>query len=376
MNEIWHIYYATRGTAGNYIDALLKASSIAGIKARAFVSSEYRFSFGKIVKCFFPFTDLTNKRNIMIKLLRGIELMLAYIYISITALIYRPRIVIHLIDDLSLTYLFFKFSKLAGLKVSITCHDVSSHYTGISRHRRDMLNRANYLIVHNDGARKSLGANLGNHIENKVRTYPFPFSAYDEILNPEKLKLAGESIQNDLQSKHGYYLFIGVVRNSKGIDTLIESWPEANKDKKQRLVIAGSWTDPEPSLKNKINQDISCSLIDRYLEDEEFFQLIKNARFVVLPYKEYAHSAIFFSCASQSCPVIISDINLFNDFLPEYDLKFQPGDKHGLIAALKKSMSMSDEQVRQKGQLVRQVVEAKNSTLAKELKSAFSVKED
>ncbi|MGH8015919.1 MAG: hypothetical protein ACREBV_06990, partial [Candidatus Zixiibacteriota bacterium] len=100
MKQTWHIYYGTKGTAGAYIDALLRASSIAGIDAAAFVSANYRFRYGILSKCFFPLTDFTEKRNIFVLLLRGLELSLAYLYVLILAAIRRPIVVIHLIDDL------------------------------------------------------------------------------------------------------------------------------------------------------------------------------------------------------------------------------------------------------------------------------------
>ncbi|MEE8576132.1 MAG: hypothetical protein V3T31_02645, partial [candidate division Zixibacteria bacterium] len=126
MKDTWHIYYATHGTNGAYIDALLTASRIAGVRVRAFVSAYYRFNSGRLTKCFFPITDRSDYRSSVVLFLRGAELAIAYVMILAWASMARPRIVIHLIDDLPLTTWFMSVCQFIGLEVWITCHDVGS----------------------------------------------------------------------------------------------------------------------------------------------------------------------------------------------------------------------------------------------------------
>jgi len=369
MKPIWHVYYATRGTSGAYIDALLRASSIAGIKAAAFASANYRFSFGKVYKCFFPLTDFTEKRNAFILLIRGLELVITYSYVLVLTVFCRPVIVIHLVDDLRVTYMFFKACKLLGLTVRITCHDVSSHYLGMNNIRARILAGADELIVHNDAALQIIYEQLGKSVKNKIKMYPFPYSAYDEIISPHKLDTVRSRLRHEIGT--GYYLFLGVVRRSKGIETLLHAWPMFNKDKRERLVIAGKWTDPDKRNRKIADDDDTIAVIDRYVNDEEFVQLIQDAKFVVLPYLDYAHSAVIIACGNHGGAVVISDIDLFKQLLPNYSLVFKHGDVADLVRALKRSVELSKTDINYHRQELNQAVLTQNKTLVADLREAY-----
>ena len=369
MSKVWHIYYATRGTAGAYIDALLNASKAAGVDARAFVSCNYRYRNGKIYKFFFPITDFSEKRNRLIILLRGLELTAAYIGIFIMAIFARPVVVLHLIDDLYVTCILFKGLKALGLKVRITCHDVSSHYLGMNSLRRDILTQADELIVHNEAAGRTLKEHLGEAISQKISSYPFPFSAYDEIISNEKLMAAENRLREKIGS--GYYLFLGVVRSSKGIETLVNAWQAFNKDKNEKLVIAGRWTDPAGNIRKLAESDNSTTIIDRYLDDEEFVQLIKDAKFVVLPYLDYAHSSIIISCGNHNGAVVISDIELFTELLPDYKLTFKNSEAEELVKVLNQTADMSTEEINSYRTILKRSIDEHNEDLVSELKEAY-----
>jgi glycosyltransferase involved in cell wall biosynthesis len=369
MKQVWHIYYATKGTAGSYIDALLKASMVAGVDACAFVSSNYRYQFGKTVKCFFPFTDFTDKRNTLVRVVRGIELVAAYAKILMSAVFSRPVIVIHLIDDLFITYLFFKLCKLVGLRVRITCHDVGSHYAGMNQRRFKILSKADELVVHNDAAAAALRNVLGESINSRIRQYPFPFSAYDEIISPERQSSARTRLRRQIGT--GYYLFLGVVRRSKGIETLINAWQQFNHNKSEKLVVAGKWTDPGKAIRHLAENDDSIVLIDRYLDDEEFVQLIQDARLVVLPYHNYAHSAIIHACGTHNGAVIVSDIDLFSQMLPAYPFTSRRGDAASLAHILSQSRELGESEITHLRLLLKQAVAMQGNNLVEDLKAAY-----
>lgn len=369
MKPIWHVYYGTRGTSGAYIDALLKASSIAGIVSSAFVSANYRFSFGKFHGCFFPLTDFAEMRNALIMLFRGVELVTGYFYVLSLALVKRPVIVIHLIDDFYATYVFFRTCKLLGLTVRITCHDVSSHYLGMSNIRARILAGADELIVHNDAAMRIICEQLGNSVKNKTTMYPFPYSAYDEIISPHRLDAVRSRLRHEIGT--GYFLFLGVVRRSKGIESLIQAWPNFNAEKKERLVIAGKWTDPDENTRKCADDDDTIAVIDRYVNDEEFVQLIQDAKFVVLPYMDYAHSAVIIACGNHKGTVILSDIDLFKHLLPSYSLYFKRGDAADLVRVLNQSVELNKDDIDKLRLELSQAVATQNESLVSDLRQAY-----
>ncbi|MFQ5606791.1 MAG: glycosyltransferase [Candidatus Zixiibacteriota bacterium] len=371
MKPVWHIYYATRGAAGSYVDALLKASTAAGVPARAFVSRAYRFKTPNVSKLFFPVTDHLNGRKGLIRALRGIELAAAYVLLTLRLVVTRPRVCLHLIDDLHATFLFFRVCKALGLNVTVTCHDVGSHYLGMNSIRKVILRMADGLIVHNASARRRLIESLGIAGE-KIHCYPFPCSKYDEILSAANLSEARENIRRLVDAGGGYYLFLGVVRRSKGIETLLRAWRELRPDDDQRLVIAGTWTDPHEDTRNLAANDSSCVVIDRYLSDEEFVELIRGARFVVLPYLDYAHSSVLIACGNHGGAVIVSDIGLFAEALPDYDLTFPAGDASALARAIESTRRFSATEINERRERLRVAIERENEELVGRLKAAFT----
>jgi hypothetical protein len=80
----------------------------------------------------------------------------------------------------------------------------------------------------------------------------------------------------------------------------------------------------------------------RPIQSNEFVVLIKNAKFVVLPYLDYAHSAILISCLHLDVNVVLSDIDLFKEMLPSYPLTFGKGDISQLLCILNRALTLSD----------------------------------
>lgn len=360
--RLWHIYYGTRGSAGSYIDCLQKATLQRGFDSIAYVSSRYRFKTPGIKKFFFPITEKTEKRNFFLKVLRYVELAGAYKWLAFKALFFRPVVNLSLIDDLGITYFFFRTLKFFGLKVFVTCHDVLSHHRGETTRRNRMYSLADKLIVHSSYARDELARLLGGQ-EEKIVRIPFPSSPFTEILSRNKLIEARESLTPLVGESGRYFLFIGIVRSSKGIDTLLDAWEQFKGPGDFKLVVAGKWTPATAPLKQKLSSMSDCILIDRYLNDEEFVHLIENAGFTILPYREYSHSAVLYACAWNRGAVIISDIDLFKDILPEYDLVFPRNDSGELAKILQRAASLKPSEIEEYRRRLSRAVEESNSLL-------------
>ncbi len=371
MKPVWHIYYGTRGTAGSYIDALLKASEKAGLKAKAFVSGRYTYQTTDCVRCFFPITDRSEKRNKFIMLLRGFELILAYFYIAVISIFIRPTITIHLIDDLKITYYLFLFFKKINLQVYITCHDIQSQYVGMTQIRKNMMSNADKLIVHNTNAKVTLINNIGEEADKRINIYPFPFSSYDEIVNCSKIPTIKENLLS-LTPQKSFYLFLGVIRNSKGIETLLKAWQISDAKKNSNLVIAGKWTDPSYETRQMADSDSTCIVIDSYISDEEYVSLIEMSKFVVLPYLNYIHSAVLYSCGYHGGAVINSDIKLFEESMPAYPLVFSSGNKHELAMLLNKTLRMDDAEVDYYRKLTKDAIQKEQHELVDKIKLVYN----
>jgi glycosyltransferase involved in cell wall biosynthesis len=340
---VWHVYYGTRGAAGAYVDALLGASHRAGLHAEAFVSTRYAYRTPGAHRWFFPLTDRTERRNRLILLLRAAELGAGLAGIALLALLRRPEINIHLIGPVTFLYAFFCVCRAAGLRTWVTCHDVLPHSGTPEARRLRMFRRADRLIVHSPAAREKLMALLGPQIEERIRLHPFPFSPYDALLSPERMDQADRRFR-DLLGHSPFFLLCGVVRRSKGVEVLLDAWAKAACAATHKLVIAGKW-DEHDDLLTRARATPGCILMEQYLTEEELVWLIEHAHFSVLPYLDYTHSGILWSVAHHGGAVIVSDIELFKELLPEYDLVVPRGDATALAAALDRAATMSAEEV-------------------------------
>ncbi len=343
MGNIWNIYYGTRGTAGAYINSLQRSFENTTHCSVSFVSCLYKYKTLNVIKIFFPVTDRLQSRNIIVKGIRFLELIIAYIIILSGSLFKRPIINYHLIDDLYITYLFIRICKLFNLSVYVTCHDVMPQIGTINERRLKIFRKADRLIVHSEYAKETLLELLPEKSTvYKIVKYPCPSSSYGEILTDKKLERAKFQLKQHIAGldNKSYFLFIGVVRRSKGIEMLLEAWSRFEKSDECSLIIAGKWTDIDET-KVEASRLRNCLILNRYVSDEEFVVLIKYAKFIVLPYLDYAHSAILLSCLRLDGKVIISDIDLFKEMLPSYPLTFRKGDINQLLFTLERALRLS-----------------------------------
>lgn len=335
---IWHVYYGTRGTAGAYIDALQEAMRAAGAPGRAFVSSAYRFDPKGVVRMFFPFTDRFDYQGKGRRLLRGLELVLGYALILIASVASRPALNLSLTDDYRATWLFFRLCKWAGLRMYLTCHDVIAHGGAVTSTRLDMMNRADFVIVHSEHARRTYLSLVGPSADPKVLVLPFPWSSYDSILSPAGVQDARRR-WNERLGGRPFVCFLGVVRRSKGVETLLRAWEGLNDRHGHQLVIAGKWDDATP-LKPLAESLPDCLVDDRYVGDEEFAYLIRAASWVVLPYHDYTHSSVLMSVLKQGGAPLTSDIAMFQEVLGRSEWMFPAGSAEGLRGTLDRALSL------------------------------------
>lgn len=340
VRPVWYVYYGTRGYAGNYIHAVMSGLREIGVSCRAFVSAHYRFVTAGVVKTFFPITDGTERRNAFIRAIRGLELVFGYTAIMLAAVIARPRINVSLIDDTLVTYLFFRGCRLFGLDVDVTCHDVWTHDGALPFRRRKIFRMASRLVVHSSNAAEQLRA-LDPSYADKIIRMPFPFCFDALSLDAQRLAEAKRMIEET--AGVDYCLFLGVVRRSKGIEDLLDAWVKTEAATGRKLVIAGKWSRLDWGIRDRARETRNCVLVDGYVTDEEFSALLDGAAFVVLPYREYTHSSVYFACAERGTLALVSDVRLFNELNATYALKFERGNAEALARAIGQAFALDPE---------------------------------
>jgi len=329
LRRVWHVYYGTRGAAGAYIDALQNCLADTRIRSTAFVSSRYRFPTRRVHKIFFPFTEGLKKRNTIQMGVRAVELVVGYTLILCAAVLLRPAINVHLADNFLATIIFGRLCIALRLETIITCHDVKplDHEPGPAR--LALLRAADRLIVHSNDAAQQLVDMLGADAAIRIRKCGFPFTSYDKLVPAQQ-----DSGAAPISIPGEYLLFAGVIRLSKGIETLIDAWENVAAQQPFDLLIAGKWPPELKALKQRAAALPRCNILDQYLGDDDFARIIANASWAILPYTQYTHSSILFSCLNATVPMIVSDCGLFREMLTGYEPMFAAGDKDELSQLL------------------------------------------
>lgn len=187
------------------------------------------------------------------------------------------------------------------------------------------------VICHSEQAMETLqkGTSFcGNIICFPLFRYNFS-KAYDETTLPDEIKNATAPGKINM-------LFFGQIRESKGIDVLIDAFKYIADEKQLNVIIAGS--DKSGSLANvELPQNVVA--ICRYIRDDELNYLFANAQAVLLPYKEIYQSAVLETVVYFQKYAIMSDVRAFKDFserYPSFGTIYSPNDGAALASCMKK----------------------------------------
>jgi glycosyltransferase involved in cell wall biosynthesis len=147
-----------------------------------------------------------------------------------------------------------------------------------------IIKSSNFLIaLSSDVARKikSINPKIG------ISIYPHPIFNFS-------------TSQIDVVTSNKYVLFIGRIRQYKGIENLIAAFNYLEL-KDIDLIIAG-----EGKLSVKVDERIK--VINRWLQENEIASLIKNSEAVVFPYTEASQSGILPYCVSENKKVVVTPL--------------------------------------------------------------------
>lgn len=125
------------------------------------------------------------------------------------------------------------------------------------------------------------------------------------------------NLVNKDESAKKHILFFGRLSPYKGIDDLLLAMPEVfNEFPDERLIIAGKGY---PGF--EINEGVltkyknNITLIDRHIANDELATLIKQAKFIVCPYKDATQSGVLMTAFGLNTPVIATNVGSFPEFI-------------------------------------------------------------
>lgn len=307
-----HIYHGTQGNGGLYLDEIYEVLKAKGFTQEIYVSYYFPFNYGK--KYFFKYTDLLGgmRKGTFRLLLRYIELVIGLCRTFYSLLRLQPYVVNYsVISNLYLPEkLFIKALKFfIRSKIVFTCHDVipfsekQDDVEHLVKKRRELFRMADYYIVHTVQSRAELIKYYGCKSDN-ILFYRFPIMDLSKLPN---IKIV-QGIEKNID-----FLFIGHLRKEKGIDFLISAWKvyfETYKRYDVKLFIAGN----PPRNKSLDIVDLAkynIFVCDKYLTDQEYYDLISSARYVILPYQRGTNSGVISTVKALGTNVLCTDIQMF-----------------------------------------------------------------
>ena len=137
------------------------------------------------------------------------------------------------------------------------------------------------------------------------------------------------------------FLFIGSVRPGKGVENLVKAFNQLLSLFPCSLTIAGNFS----KNYNPVSEaDPRIKVINCYLSDELYSELIFKSDYVILPYTEGTNSGVLSTVVSCSKPVVCSDLPVFKDssFVLSRNV-FISNDEHSLRLLIQEILDNFEE---------------------------------
>ena len=115
-----------------------------------------------------------------------------------------------------------------------------------------------------------------------------------------------------------YTMFFGLIRDYKGLDTLLEAWAKFRREG-YKLLIAGEFyasRDKYISIIERLGLQSDIVLHDYFIPDERVKYYFSAADCVVLPYKTATQSGVTQICYNFCTPVIVTNVGGLAEIVP------------------------------------------------------------
>lgn len=297
--KIVHIDYGTKGNSGFYLEQIL-ITYTGKNSVDAYVHSEYYGECGKakVIKIFDSMSKYITwgtGKNIY----KLMDLYIVYFIILLRLLVesrkYNIVLFVSLFQSFHAYELFLRYMS-RYVKIIVTVHDAIEHRHSypkfIMSNRDDILKHASYIIVHGHESTEIL-----KYLAKPILEIPFPLMK----------SLKTKTYKNNDQIR---FLYIGHIREEKGVDILIEAWRKIHHHHHHNVMLTIAGT-KSCKLKIDFNNLKNFRTIFDYIDDETFVDLISKADYVVLPYVGGTNSGVFSVATSLKKPCITSSIPLF-----------------------------------------------------------------
>ena len=222
---------------------------------------------------------------------------------------------------------------LSGYKIILIIHDVESF---IFKPNADRLQRicgeyAFRLVVHNEFSKSELIKIFQPSVNKNVTVIP-----HGNYIALAKSKISKDKARTELgwDQNGKYVLFFGMIKQTKGLDVLLNALPKTNPSCK--LVIAGRLRKHSFSIYNEIirREKLTGRILLKihHISNEERNLLFSAADLIVLPYRKIYQSGILLMAMSYGLPIIASRLPAMEEIIHhgENGYLFEAGNQNQL----------------------------------------------
>lgn len=122
-----------------------------------------------------------------------------------------------------------------------------------------------------------------------------------------------------LDPSQRYAMFFGLIRDYKGLDTLLEAWADFRREG-YKLLIAGEFyasRDKYIDMINRLGLESEVVMHDYFIPDDRVKYYFSAADCVVLPYKSATQSGVTQICYNFCTPVIVTNVGGLAEIVPD-----------------------------------------------------------
>jgi len=250
--------------------------------------------------------------------------------------LWRSRVFILQLARLIRLWRFLRLARRLRIKTIWTVHNLEHHegVKWIDRYGYRVLARKVDLVICHS---KSAAVTLARRDLPKGQTVVMPHGTYEGIYAAPRLRscvLRDLGLRDDLPT----LCMVGQLRKYKGLDVAVDAVRELRGS--VQLIIAGQ---PNPSgnidgLRRAISSLPQVALLDRFIERQEYADIVGSSDAVLLPYRKITGSGALLAAWTLERGVVASDLDYFREMAkPEPDAAafFPNGDAKALANAIR-----------------------------------------
>lgn len=209
---------------------------------------------------------------------------------------------------------FWGVSKLLGSsyrkKIAFVCHNVLPHEKrfGDLLFTKMALGSGSFIMTFSKAEAETGRTLFPDFRPEQIRSTPLPvYECYDEFTSGAQA--AREELGIDAKK---LLLFIGLIREYKGVDVLLNAMPAIiRRDPEIKLVIAGEFYDGQEKYEKLIDElGLRAHVIVRpkFVPSHEIGLYLAAADLNVLPYRHATQSGILVTAYAHGCPVLVTRV--------------------------------------------------------------------